>query len=75
MSRAEEFRKRIKQDTIISIRTDGNFDTSCLTDKKAVEEMNKRITENIRRNEIKIAKGKHRLDKEKCKIGDSEITK
>lgn len=46
---------KVKKSIITSIRTNGNFNTSRLTDHTA--QMNQRIEKNIRINERKIAQG------------------
>lgn len=46
---------KVKKSIITSIRTNGNFNTSRLTDH--TDQMNQRIEKNIRINEKKIAQG------------------
>ncbi len=46
---------KVKRSIITSIRTDCEFDTTCLTEH--TEEMDRRMERNIRMNENKIAMG------------------
>lgn len=52
----------ISREIIMSIRTNGDFDTSCFTSPEAIESMNRRIEKNIERCENLIEQGNKNID-------------
>lgn len=59
--------KKFKE-TISTIRTSGNFNTSGLTNNESVQRMNERIQANIDKNQEIINKGIERLNNERYKV-------
>ena len=64
---------KVSSGVITSIRTSGEFDTSCLTHPDKIQEMNKRIEENINRYENLIEQNNRKIHN--MLIGDLEQNK
>lgn len=63
-----KFRERI----IKSMRTDCEFNTSCLTSDKSIKDMEERMSRSIEESEIKLAEGRQKLNNQNCRVGDGE---
>ena len=56
---------------VTSIRTEGSFSTSCLTDEENIRKMNEQIGKKIAKNEQEISKGRNIVNKENWIIKDN----